>query len=134
MVEVNMKPEKYKVDPETGCWNWLLSLTKKGYGRRFFMGQNRGAHRVAFYLAYGYWPKEIAHSCFNRACVNPEHLRDSSHTDNIRESAASKLDMKKADLIRSQYKGQYGDRVKLADKFFVSVATVGRVLRGDSWA
>ena len=124
---------KYKLNSKTGCWNWLLSQTKTGYGQQFFMGAKRGAHRVAFFLAFGYWPKEVAHRCFNRACVNPEHLKDSTHIDNVRESAASTLTLAMAVRLASEYKGRYGDRVRIAKRYGVSVSTVGRILRGGSW-
>lgn len=70
-----------KVDKTDTCWNWL-SYTTEGYGR-FKLDKMRPAHRVAWYLTYHKWPdNQLDHICMNRACVNPEHLRECSGSQN----------------------------------------------------
>ena len=59
----------YKIDHETGCWNWLKAKTIHGYphGR---------IYRKYYVAAYGEIPEghDIHHACKNRACLNPAHL------------------------------------------------------------
>lgn len=64
----------YKIDPETGCWEWQKALhPKSGYPAAINLGK---PHRVYYERAYGPVPADhdVHHKCWNRTCVNPEHL------------------------------------------------------------
>ncbi len=73
-----------KSDPD-GCWEWTGSKDVTGYGRIGFRGKTPLAHRVAWYLEYGEWPKEtIDHRvCSNPSCVRVSHMEDVSLRKNI---------------------------------------------------
>lgn len=60
---------------QNGCINWA-SQTCNGYGMFWDGDRTVLAHRFAFALEHGIAPAgmEIHHTCFNRKCVNPEHL------------------------------------------------------------
>jgi hypothetical protein len=66
-----------KVDKSGECWNWTAGLNQKGYGQLNAPGTSLKAHRVSFEMANGPIPDglQVDHTCFNRACVNPSHLR-----------------------------------------------------------
>lgn len=71
---------RYVINDETGCWEWLESLDRYGYGRvRIPIGgrvRHIGAHRVSWWAYRGpiYHGLQLDHLCRNRKCVNPWHL------------------------------------------------------------
>ena len=86
--EVSLKTlaEKFwpKVKKTKGCWNWTATKMWNGYGVIGHEGKNVLAHRVAWFLECGEWPKQtIDHLCRNRACVRVSHMEDISMKENI---------------------------------------------------
>lgn len=85
------------------CLLWPYGKTIHGYGVTSFNGKRSSTHRLAFYLANGYWaPVETAHSCDTPACFNPKHLFAATHRENM-EDRAKKLRCKgklTAELVR----------------------------------
>lgn len=78
----------YKIDPETGCWNWTGQFMTSGYGLIKCFGQMKGAHRLSHELYHGPIPENfcILHSCDNKKCVNPDHIRSGTHAENTHEA------------------------------------------------
>lgn len=60
-----------------GCWIWGGNLMPDGYGRIKFAGVMQQVHRISYQLEIGPIPAgaQIDHTCHERACINPEHLR-----------------------------------------------------------
>ncbi len=58
------------------CWNWKGGIDSKGYGRFYYKGNTRPAHRIAYILLVGKFPEELTvdHLCKNTKCINPSHM------------------------------------------------------------
>ncbi len=80
----------YRKGREDECWWWQLGKAS-GYGRIQWRGRAEGAHRIAFEVANGRKPEGLVrHTCDNPPCVNPAHLLEGTHQDNIRDAAERK--------------------------------------------
>lgn len=84
-----------KVDKSGACWQWTGASTR-GYGAFRLRGGARLAHRVSYTWARGPIPDgmEVDHTCFNRGCVNPDHLRLLSHSMNGQNRASANSNSK----------------------------------------
>lgn len=82
-VQVDMNGPIPAHRPELGpCWLWKGRLLD-GYGATSFRKRTAKAHRIAWLLKYGEWPKHYAcHKCNNRQCVRWDHLFDGTASDN----------------------------------------------------
>lgn len=74
------------VDRSGSCWVWTATTGTHGYGRVFWLGKQRQAHRIAYELIVGPIPEglELDHLCRNRACVRPNHLEPVQQAENLR--------------------------------------------------
>lgn len=71
-------------EPNSGCWLWTAGLDPTGYGKMLFQGKCSTASRASFIIHGGVVPQgyEVDHICHTRACVNPEHLRVLTRSQN----------------------------------------------------
>lgn len=63
------------IDKSGSCWQWTGALSDGGYAR---FGSAEYGHRVSWELANGQaipLGMQIDHTCHNRGCVKPGHLR-----------------------------------------------------------
>lgn len=92
-----------KVDKTGDCWEWTGSRNASGYGQ--FNNKPFGtsaAHRISFLLSVGeILPGNvICHRCDNPPCVNPDHLFQGTHADNMQDA-----------INKGRLVGPFGDRV-----------------------
>lgn len=73
------------VDRSGDCWIWTGSLTHNGYGRFWYRGKQRRAHRVIYELEVGPIPDghQVDHLCGNPRCVRPTHLEAVTPRENV---------------------------------------------------
>lgn len=76
------------VPAPTGCWLWNGAVKGDGYGIARVCGVRVLAHRLSLAVFSGLRPHLHAlHSCDVPACVNPAHLREGTHRDNMKDMA-----------------------------------------------
>ncbi len=84
--------KKIQID-ENNCWNWLGTKLKKesgSYGRIYMGDENNRKIKLAHVISYETFigpiaiGLEIDHICRNTLCVNPDHLEQVTHTENMR--------------------------------------------------
>lgn len=81
---------KYTPTSTSECWEWKGSAAKRGYGHLFVNGAYVRAHRLAFFLYYGFISDDrlICHRCDNPPCVNPMHLFQGTYLTNNQDRSA----------------------------------------------
>ena len=101
-----------RVNLETKCLEWRGRRDKDGYGLTNYKRKTVKAHRLIWFLTYGYMPKNmILHSCDNPCCINIKHLREGSAQDNV------------DDMVKRnrQAKGTNHGRAKLDEKEVIAI-------------
>lgn len=74
---------RYLVEVPTGCWIWIGSIDRYGYGR---IHGGEHAHRVFYEEHVGPIPPglQLDHLCRVTLCVNPDHLEPVTAAENQR--------------------------------------------------
>jgi hypothetical protein len=108
----------------TRCWLWT-GTTAKGYGRFSLDGKQVQAHRLSCQWGMGlFWEHfggdEVDHRCFNRACVNPKHLRPATRKQNGEHKAGAQRNS------RSGVRGVHWSKV--ANRWTAQVKHNGRTI------
>ncbi len=72
------------------CREWPYAIGTHGYGALNWEGQQQTVPRIVCTIENGYPDEgeEVLHSCHNRKCWNPKHLRWGSRLQNVADSIA----------------------------------------------
>jgi hypothetical protein len=135
--------EKYVIDENTGCWNWVAGLSSKGYGSFRVDDKVLFAHR----FAYEYFVEpldnslEICHKCNNSKCVNPNHLRQDTRSSNMIDrvidgkQSFQKLSVEQVLDIKKELLNPYhGIQRDLSKKYSVTKQTINEIKKGRNWS
>lgn len=128
----------------TDCVEWPYGKGKWGYGVVRWNGKSKPVHIIVNEAVRGPRPAgmETCHSCGNRACVNPAHLRWDTPINNQRDKLkhgthnrgnkhyGSKLTADDVQEIRRSSDSQ----AQLAARFGVHPGTIQCVIDGRTWA
>ena len=125
------------VDPTLRCWIWIKGTYPNGYGQACTDDgkcRPRQAHVMVWEWLYGDVPKglELDHICHNHPCVNPDHLRAITHTENVQCGAHAVLNPEKVREIRRLSRNGVSRR-KIAEHLGLRRNTVMHVVVGDTW-
>ena len=90
-----------KVEKSDTCWEWKSAIDSYGYGVFQLAYPHRHtvkAHRVSYELIVGTIENglTIDHLCFNKKCVNPEHLEVVTASENSSRAGKRKSEMAKS--------------------------------------
>lgn len=134
------------VKGDDDCWNWIIGKDHDGYGKFTFRCKRVQAHRMAAFIFYGPYPKElkVCHTCDNPACCNPLHLFIGTHQDNMDDKVrkgrqyrgeqqwGSRLSEKDVVMIRSLWKmGTHPRQLEL--QFGVSRGAIDKIIYNINW-
>lgn len=138
-----------KVQKTDSCWTWIGARNKKGYGHFSWrkMGRPHLAHRFVLMLTGINIPEGmlVMHTCDNRACVNPDHLRMGTAANNSQDmvvkgrsrrgesNQVAKLKEREVIEIKNLYaSGGYSQKT-LAQRYGVSASSVSAIILGRNW-
>lgn len=131
---------------EKGCWLWMGSKHRQGYGNIRFKKKYGLTHRVTWEIYKGEIPTgmKVCHKCDMPSCCNPEHLFLGSQKDNVNDSQdkgrwkignpprRNKLNYEQVQEIKSLNE-EGMTRKQIEKKFGISPTCVAKILTGISW-
>ena len=127
------------------CLLWPYATLRNGYGQFNTGTTSARVHRYVCIAVHGEPPgvgMEAAHSCGNRACANPKHLRwatpKENHADQVTHGTINRGQRnghaKLTPSIVRACRASSMTRTELARIFGVSVTTISHAIIGKTWS
>ena len=135
----------YCVEPNTGCYLWIVDLDSKNqYGIFNLGGIIIGAHRLAYELYKSEIPAglQICHKCDVMRCVNPDHLWLGTKKDNAKDASSKgfmigekngSVKLNEAQVVEILNSRKEFSQKQLAEKYKVSASCIQAILDGRTW-
>ncbi len=131
-------------DISGACWDWSGATTKDGHPR--IEGRHRAA-RISYtrYVGMLYEDQRVIHTCRNKRCCKPQHLKAVSVAEAARHSAEgrlagehhgrSKLTEAQVQAIRQLYKGRNKgpSQALIAQMVGITQTQVSKIVRNECW-
>lgn len=128
---------------ESGCWIWMLSTVRGGYGKVSIDGKSHTAHRAIWEKKNGPVPSGLilCHRCDTPSCVNPDHLFVGTHSDNsldmVTKNRAAKGEKIGNSKLTSDVVGKIrsmtGTYKSIGEAFGISESAVWYVRNNVTW-
>lgn len=139
------------IPDENGCWIWQKEFNSTGYGRYVIKLKKFLAHRFSYELHKSSIPNKmcVLHICDNPKCVNPDHMKLGTQSDNMKD-AAIKNRMDRINKLKGEQvpnsilsnlqvkelkirlmNGEIG--MQLAKEFNVTKTTIYNIKNGKWW-
>ena len=134
---------KIQIDPVSNCWNWEGYIEKNGYGHASYKNKTIRAHRLSYIFFKGDINSKLVlcHSCNNRKCCNPEHLREDTRKSNSLDMVNSgnqmqqKLSVEQVIEIKKRLIDWYpGLNTQLSKEYGVNNRTISQIKTGKRWS
>lgn len=128
----------------SGCWLWDLQWGRTNYGRVYWKGRPRSAHRVSYEVFRGPIPQGMTldHTCRVRPCINPRHLEPVTSAENMSRGYRARIELgvvhvhaklTEDDVLAMRaLAGQITTR-ELARRYGVTRSQVWRIIHRRKW-
>lgn len=131
------------------CLEWQRGLSD-GYGRLSWNGKHMLTHRLAFQLHHGRPITEgmcILHSCDNRKCCKPSHLREGTNKENVDDKMSrdrmvstkgeangrAKLTLVQVAEIKVKYSSGKYTQVSIGAEYGVGQYAISSIILNRTW-
>lgn len=133
------------------CLLWPFKNLVMGYGRLHYEGKPVFAHRLAYKLVNGDWPKPKGlHSCNVSLCINPRHIRAGTQQENVEQRVKEGRNGSRRDIRgRANPNARWTDNQILAIRrlshlgvsmgqlafgFNTAMPVISNIIHGKRWA
>lgn len=131
------------------CWSWTgCTNATRGYGVFKLDGNTVSVHRLAYDFTKGKIDEmfQVQHTCNNRICCNPNHLKLGTPSENTRymikcgreergeyryNAKITEEDVREIHMLHKKCPGL--KQWEIAEMFGIYKGHVGEILRGEQW-